>query len=281
MMTRAFVVAATLSIAAPALAQSEYREGPIAPGEHLALRISADGAVSVESDPAVDLPAAAAAAVEEAPPWLRPDLADALRRADPSDREALAALVLEAGDPLLVDEIAFVASHLAPEDMDGADLEMIAENAAVIYEVAPELAYVDIVEVEDGGDWYTTLSYHVVETGGEGEWTLDRDDYYRWVVMPMLDDGAFRYVDPSSGSYADPPGGRSYRDYIWHDADDYRSYGLQVALRRPNTIDDEWLDGAGFGETAPAHGILSGFEVDPIVLVRDEATGRAAAVAFI
>jgi hypothetical protein len=162
-----------------------------------------------------------------------------------------------------------------------ADLSLVQRNAEMIYEVAPDLAFVELVEVGQGDDRHTTVRYRVLIDESEQWWQLERDDYYSWIVHPQRDNGALRPVNPTTGADADPPSGRFFRDYLWHDVDGLQSFANQIALRWPTLIDDTWLAAADFGSTAPAHGTLGEFDIDPIVLVRDAETGEPVAVTFV
>ncbi|MBW2278859.1 MAG: hypothetical protein JRF63_15305, partial [Deltaproteobacteria bacterium] len=257
-----------------------YR-GAIDPGELLTLRVGADGSVEVESESANELTPSAVDAIALVPAWLAPDLAETLRRAEPDSQDELAGLILGLVDPELIDEVGYTVARLAPEDVASADLSLVTRNAEMIYEVAPELAYVEIVEVGQGDERYTTVRYRLLVDDSEQWWELSRDDYYSWIVHPQRDNGALGLVDPTTGVDADPPAGRFFRDYLWHDADGLASYGNQVALRWPNLIDAALLTAAEFGSTAPAHGILEELDIDPIVLIRDADTGEPVAVTFV
>lgn len=273
----AFAVVTAIALAA--FGQT-YRRA-IDPGETLTLRVRADGSVLVESESPNELTQSAVEAIALVPAWLAPDLAETLRRAEPTTQDELAGLILGLADPELVDEVGYTIARLAPEDVASADLSLVTRNAEMIYEVAPELAYVEIVEVGQGDDRYTTVRYRLSVDDSEQWWELSRDDYYSWIVHPQRDNGALAFVDPTTGVDADPPSGQFVRDYLWNDADGLASYGNQISLRWPNLIDGAWLTAADFGPTAPAHGILEELDIDPIVLIRDADTGEPVAVTFV
>lgn len=89
---------------------------------------------------------------------------------------------LEHSEPKMFDEIAFVIAQTSPEilrtmaRMGQADI--VTRNAKTIYEYAPMLPYLKIVEKTN----HTTISYKVA--GKEVE--LPRDDYYWYVVHPRI-----------------------------------------------------------------------------------------------
>jgi hypothetical protein len=263
------------------VAAGQTYQGLVDPGELLVLRVGPDGGVQVESESANELTAAAVQAVAAVPAWLAPDLSDALRRAETQTQDALAELILGVGDPDLVDEVGYTVARLAPEDVSNADLELVRRNAEQIYEVAPELEFAELVEVGEGADRYTTVRYRLLVDEAEVWWELPRDDYYDWVVHPQRDNGYLRFVDPTTGVDANADSGVFFRDYLWNDTEGLSSYRGQIALRWPNLIDDGWLGTADFGSSAPAHGILVEFDIDPIVLVRDADSGGPVAVSFV
>ncbi len=90
--------------------------------------------------------------------------------------------LLENCEPRLFDEISFVIANTAPEilrtmsRMGQADI--LERNARTIYEYAPTLPYLKLVEK----DHYTTISYKI--SGKEVE--LPRDDYYWYIVHPRI-----------------------------------------------------------------------------------------------
>ena len=126
-------------------------------------------------------------AVESAPKWLQPALLDNLRRS--WNAETFAQVILDA-DPQYRDEIAFQVAHLAPKSLNRVKAQLLKENATYIYEIAPDLKYVELVEGGDPAtsDWYTTTRYRVAD-GGDTTWVeIPKEIYYWWVVMPKLSD---------------------------------------------------------------------------------------------
>ncbi len=100
------------------------------------------------------------------------------------DPEVINAYVsqLENCNPKWFDEIAFVIANTSPEilrtmaRMGQADI--VTRNAKTIYDYAPTLPYLKLVEKSD----YTTIVYNV---GGKDA-ELPRDDYYWYVVHPRI-----------------------------------------------------------------------------------------------
>jgi hypothetical protein len=279
-LTTPLALAITIALGAAPAATQTY-SGSIDPGELLVIKVAPDGEITIEEESANDLTQLAGEAIDVVPAWLAPDLADALRLQDPETQDELSSLIVEVADPLLVDEIAYAVAHVAPEDLAVADLDLIVENAEMIYDVADDLAYADLVELGEGDERYTTVTYAVVGPEGESAWTLPRDDYYAWIVHPQRDDGALRRTDPSNGAFGDPPDAWFFRDYFWNGAEGFRSYGAQISLRYPSVIDDAWLAGADFGGHPTGYGALEQFEVDPIVLARETGTDDPVAATFV
>jgi hypothetical protein len=89
---------------------------------------------------------------------------------------------LENCNPKMFDEIAFVIAQTSPEILRTmarmGQANIVTRNAKTIYEYAPTLPYLKLVEYPD----YTTISYKVA--GKESE--LPRDDYYWYVVHPRI-----------------------------------------------------------------------------------------------
>lgn len=89
---------------------------------------------------------------------------------------------LENCEPEWSDEIAFVIANTSPEILRTmsriGQADIITRNAKTIYEYAPTLPYLKLVEKSD----YTTIVYNV---GGKDA-ELSRDDYYWYVVHPRI-----------------------------------------------------------------------------------------------
>jgi len=161
------------------------------------------------------------------PEWLQDDLAISLGKVDETHQDELALLVVDCGDPYLVDEIAFGIAHTSPEVLQGSLFfpELLSQNAEQIYEYDTVLEYVALVEVgEPGvdGDYHTTAAYQVeVEEGVIEERTIDRDLYYWYVVHPRLEDELPYYVDGwTSGAGVTPDEGYHWREFLWDRAAD-------------------------------------------------------------
>jgi len=180
---------------------------------------------SVSFDPVDSLPAECHEALADSPSWLYDDLADLFTRLDTADQIRYAQVILAAENPDTIDEIAFSIAHLSPEVLTDPyfDEGILADNAAAIYDHAPLLDYVDLVEYGaplSGGDYYTTATYWIGDPDkGVSAFELNRDDYYWFVVHPEIEDEWPLYINPDTGGVAPPPSGKFWRSYLFNHAD--------------------------------------------------------------
>ncbi len=172
------------------------------------------------------LPPECREALDATPQWLRENLTHKFLRLSPGSRSLFAEMILDIADlePLHIDEVAFVIAHSSVETLEDDYFfpELIPHNARLIYDIAPELPYVNITEKGD----HTTLTYRLVD--GESL-TLPRDIYYWYVVHPDLSDELPTYVDPEYDYTSQPPFDRNYgtpppvgkywRDYFYYHND--------------------------------------------------------------
>lgn len=90
------------------------------------------------------------------------------------------AVLIGKSEKRFVDELAFCIAYTPSEFLRTAarlgEADLYLENVRGIYDIAPELDYVKIIEKED----YTTLEY----ADKNGSFQLPRDVYYWWVVHP-------------------------------------------------------------------------------------------------
>ena len=155
-------------------------------------------------------------AVREAPDWLKPDLADNLRRMDSSHQDIYADLILYCPDKRYYDEVCFQIAHLSPQTLTYHEFnpDLLVENVQLAYELDRELQYVDIVDYGDpiqGGDYYSTTKYWTVEAGDTVEVEIPREIYYWWVISPKLSDELPR-MDGSVYNYF-------WREYLYYFCD--------------------------------------------------------------
>ncbi|MBI4647696.1 MAG: hypothetical protein HY738_14190 [Bacteroidia bacterium] len=76
-------------------------------------------------------------------------------------------------EPLIRDEVAYQIAHLAPSPtLISMNKDLPVINAQGVYQIAPELQYVELVEHGDPaqGDWYTTTRYRIIVNNGDTVW---------------------------------------------------------------------------------------------------------------
>jgi hypothetical protein len=132
----------------------------------------------------------ALSAIAIAPKWLQMDLELNLQYLTTDVQNDLGALLLSLPDPRTVDEVAFSIAHLGRYILsDGSfDSELLRRNAELMYEIDPELDFVEIVDYDFGGDYYSTTCYVTVDGPDTVIVEIPRDMYYWWVAMPKVSD---------------------------------------------------------------------------------------------
>jgi len=166
--------------------------------------------VDLPPDPVVAL---AYQAIGRAPSWLAVELYDAFARMDTLHQETYAQIILDATDPV-VDEIAFVVAHTAPQILQSPNFYtgILTENAEDVYAHDALLDYVAVVDYGSsaaGGDYYSTVRYRTAaDRGDTTEVELPRERYYWDIVHPKITDELPTYINPATGGAADPPTGR-------------------------------------------------------------------------
>ena len=174
-------------------------------------------------DPVTPLSSLQQQALDKAPNWLRADLYDNFIRFDFSMiADWVAEVIIDAPDPY-VDEVCFQAAHISPGLLGGSMyLEMLLQNAELIYEIDEALEFVELVDfgTSAGDNYYTTAVYNTIAENGDPQtFAIDRDIYYWYIVHPKLSDELPTYIDPATGDPANPPTGVFWRDYLWNHAD--------------------------------------------------------------
>ncbi len=180
------------------------------------------GTLSFEP-PEAGLTSMAMDAVERAPEWLQTDLADNLSRLSDSYQDIYADIILEASDPY-VDEISFEIAHIAPQTLGNINFypDILVYNVSLLYDTDEFLTYADIIDYgtsSAGGNYYSTIEYKVFESPDTLYLELPQDIYYWFVVHPKLHKERPDYIDPATGSHADPPTGVFWREYLFNYAD--------------------------------------------------------------
>jgi len=192
-------------------------------------------------------------AVNIAPEWLRVGLIDTFITLSETDGEAFAEMILNPEDDRYTDELAFLVAMTSADTLNQSNIvELFEENVRLIYEFDAFLDYVEVVDSGSVGDddYYTTVSYIVLDEGVPTEYELPKDIYYWYIVSPRLDHEDIKYVDPATGSGKSPDdGGLFYRNYFMYDADGEQSYTTPYFMRYPNIITEamlqDWSVGGG------------------------------------
>ena len=167
-------------------------------------------------------------AIEAAPLWLQADLTFTLRKLDSTLQDDIGASIVDLDDPYLTDEVAFAVARSAPEYLESSGFypQLFVENAQLIYDRDPDLAYVQLDDIGEPGvdaDYETTATYQVEIDKTQIERTLDRETYYWYLVHPRMEDEYPLYVDPwaycgSSECASNPEDGSFWRDFLWEGA---------------------------------------------------------------
>jgi hypothetical protein len=120
------------------------------------------------------------------------------------------------------DEIAFSIAHIPNENlkaMNNNQIQLVVDNAELIYEIDQHLDYVEVIEKSD----YTTTRYRFGEPGNVVERELPRDIYYWFLVHPKITDENVYYIHPDDTDPNNPTdpanGGRFWREYLFYHAD--------------------------------------------------------------
>ena len=256
--------------------------GAVKAGGHVAFVIKpASGQISVLETTVNTLDSQCEKAITRAPTWLQHQLREALRRMKAADQKQYAKVITEATDKT-IDEIAFLVAHTSDEDLQYITPALIKRNAELIYEVDPLVKYADLVEygeAKKGGDFYTTVKYTALQDGKETTFELVRDDYYWWVVHPLLDMEFITTIDPQKGTHAKPPSGVAWREYFLAKKGAKLSPGKHYIMRLPNVITDKDLATYDFGGSA-AHASLRPSLVGPNEVIRAGKTDEPVLVQY-
>jgi hypothetical protein len=189
-------------------------------------------------------------AVAIAPDWLQDDLADNFRRLGFAQQSRYAALILDCPDKRYYDELCFQVAHLAPGTLSSMSPQILVDNVQQMYQVDPELHYVDIVDHGDvfhDRDYYSTTTYRIRTQAGETAWVeIPRDVYYWWVVMPKGTDEPPQYVM-----------GYFWREYLFYCNDS--GYPLLREKLAPTQLfwdESKHSWGGGFADTMQAVAVV-------------------------
>ena len=195
-------------------------------------------------------------AVNIAPAWLRTALIDTFITLQASDSEAFAEMILNPQDDRYIDELAFLVAYTSVDDLNYTNMvTLLEENVRLIYDYDQFLDYVEVVDYGQPGDedYYTTVSYIVLEDGNPVEYELPKEIYYWNIVAPKLDHEDIEYIEPHTGRGESPnDGGVFYRNYFMYDADGEDSYTAPYFMRNPNVITEAMLQNWSQTGTSPS-----------------------------
>lgn len=179
----------TVTRSEPQLIGSLIIEDIIPAGKAYAIKYNHLDKTFTKIAPVPDLTPNAVEAINASPKWMKHDLYDNFRRLDATLQNEYAQAILDA-EPLYRDEVAFQVAHLSTNmTLPEIDRDLPLVNAQGIYQIAPDLQYVKLVEYGsvESGDWHTTTSYRVINAEGDTVWReIPRDIYYWYVLMPIV-----------------------------------------------------------------------------------------------
>lgn len=189
-------------------------------------------------------------AVSSAPLRFQNALIAAFHRLD-TLQDFYAQLILNAPSNC-IDEVTFQICHIGPEILSysGFDPNLLIVNAELLYEIDDSLQYADIVDYSlPNGDFYSTVSYRVLEDDDSVWIELPWEIYYNYIVHPIITD---EFPDMSSYVYS-----MFWREYLFYESDGgYPNLGEKIKevklvwngermvlpAGRPFTPDDYALD---------------------------------------
>ncbi|MBI4701539.1 MAG: transglutaminase domain-containing protein [Deltaproteobacteria bacterium] len=220
-------------------------------------------------DPTPPLTPAADAAVARAPAWVRVPLRLRLAMLEPALQDKLAALVVDAPEDRLIDEIAFSIANVQETDLGLPDFDpaVFTENAQAIYDYDALLDYAEVIDVGTPGqdeDFHSTVRYRYLSEGEEASFELPPEHYYWWVVHPKLDFEELVPVDPAKGKPAPAPAGVHWRRYLMDSSTSSFDYRDHYLIREPVDLRKKELKLA-----ASAH--LTDPQIYPLRVFVDEA----------
>ncbi|MCK4255883.1 hypothetical protein KAX35_03260, partial [candidate division WOR-3 bacterium] len=186
----------------------EFR-GIIPAGEKCLIEVNS----FLDITPPIEIYDAAWEAIEAVPDWLKLPLTDKFSRMEDNLQRDYSWLIVSS-DEIYRDEIAFCVAYIDPVILSHyvTNLDFFIENAQRIYEYDTLLDYVELVEYPD----YTTARYKISDHGSDTtEVEIPYERYYWDIVHPIISDEAPLYINPGTGSEAEPPLGRFWREYIF------------------------------------------------------------------
>jgi hypothetical protein len=189
-------------------------------------------------------------AIAISPAWVREDLEWKLHLLSTESQDRIGNFILGISDPRILDEVAFQAAHMTHVLLNfvGWDENIMRVNAEFMYQIDPELQYVDIVDYDLGdGNFYSTTCYRVVEGSDTVTVEIPPEIYYWYIVMPKVSD---EKPDMSSTVYD-----HFWREYLYYYND--AGYPLLRDVMQPLTVlwdhqQHDWGGGRAFTPTVLA-----------------------------
>jgi len=179
-------------------------------------------------------------AIEKSPQWLRDDLVIAFARMTNSFQDMYANLILSVDNPI-IDEVAFQVAHMSYQSLTApyANPTLLLINAEKIYEIAPLLQYVELIDhgrYPDDPNYYTTVRYRVIDHG-DTIWTEEypKEIYYWFIVHPKLSDEKVKMTD-SDGDSRQRTYGYFWREYLLFNPSSTRPYTTDSSLVLANVL---------------------------------------------
>lgn len=158
-------------------------------------------------------------AIAKSPKWIQRELT---RQFNAIDGEEYADLILETSKKY-VDEIAFSIAYSPIGNVPSADV--IRDNVLTLYENDKWIKYADIEDFDDNlGNYYSTISYRIIENGTEKQLEYPPEIYY-WNV-----------VHPDVISIAESIYGKFWRDYLFN----HNDIGYPLLKEKLSEIDYLW-----------------------------------------
>ncbi len=128
----------------------------------------------------------------------------------------------------MVDELSFSIANTATASLmhSATYPDAYRNNTEALYYNDMFIDYADILDLGDfsSGDYYSTLSYWVNESGTRVEYTLPEKIYYWYVAHPRVSYELPTFINPNvvtnlHGGAAAPPAGRFWRWYLFNEND--------------------------------------------------------------
>lgn len=235
-----FFFAISFSLLAQAEPQTTY-QGMINGGDHLAFSIDTKNkTIETKEITSNAIHTSCDTLLTRTPAWILPALREALRNMSQSEQEKWC-VALKDVDDQIIDEVSFTLAHISSYDRQYFTPTLLIKNATLIYDIAPHLKYVELVEKTGDDGAYTTTKYKRLKDGTEESFEAPRDIYYWWIVHPLLDVEPLAPIDPYTGKLGTEPKGMLWREFFLKSETQLDSQERHFLLSTPNTIDQTIL----------------------------------------